>query len=194
MVAEVERSAAVGQPAHDRAVAADHLLAIDAEVLPPAARAAGDHQSPGDQRPGVTGPARLHRQRGEVDVVALDDDLLAGRGAHLFRRHGEHLPQHRQLVPRVAQAARRLGLLEIGKHLADASQFLHRLGAHAEGDPPRGAEEIGEDRHGVAAPALDRGLEEQRRSARAQHPVGEFGHLEAGRNRLVKTLQFAQLL
>jgi hypothetical protein len=33
-VAEVERTAAVGEPAHDDLALADHLLAVDAEVLP----------------------------------------------------------------------------------------------------------------------------------------------------------------
>jgi hypothetical protein len=44
--AEVQRAAAVGQPAHDDLARADHLLAVDAQVLPqprgaprPAARA-----------------------------------------------------------------------------------------------------------------------------------------------------------
>ena len=33
VIAEVERAAAVREPAHDDLVAADHLLAVDAEVL-----------------------------------------------------------------------------------------------------------------------------------------------------------------
>ena len=33
-LAEIQRSAAVAQPAHDDLVTADHLLTVDAEVLP----------------------------------------------------------------------------------------------------------------------------------------------------------------
>ena len=34
VVAEIERAAAMRQPAHDDLVRRDHLLAVDAEVLP----------------------------------------------------------------------------------------------------------------------------------------------------------------
>jgi hypothetical protein len=34
MLAEIQRAAAMRQPAHDQLVRAEHLLAVDAEVLP----------------------------------------------------------------------------------------------------------------------------------------------------------------
>ena len=40
-VAEVERAAAMRQPAHDHLVAGDHLLPVDAQVLPLLAAARG---------------------------------------------------------------------------------------------------------------------------------------------------------
>jgi hypothetical protein len=51
----IQRAATVAQPTHDDLVAADHLLAIDAEVLAILVRALGDGQAPGDQRGNVAG-------------------------------------------------------------------------------------------------------------------------------------------
>ena len=56
----------MGKPAHDDAVFSDHLLAIDAEVLPLLVRAARDGEAPGDERAGVL----------EYLVVALDPDEI----------------------------------------------------------------------------------------------------------------------
>ena len=55
---------------------ADHLLAVDAQVLPRRAAAARcgparDDQAPGDQRPGVAGPAGLDRQRARSMSLAF---------------------------------------------------------------------------------------------------------------------------
>jgi hypothetical protein len=68
VVAEIERAAAVRQPAHDELVAREHLLAVDAQVLPRLVRPARDDQAPGDERRHVAGPAVLHRQARQVDV------------------------------------------------------------------------------------------------------------------------------
>ena len=84
-------------------VAADHLLAVDAEVLPRLVRAARDGQAPGDQRRDIARPAGLHRQPREIDVLAFPDDFLAGRRRSLLRRHVHHLHEHRpRVLPRVA--------------------------------------------------------------------------------------------
>ncbi|MEY4912892.1 MAG: hypothetical protein RL025_719, partial [Bacteroidota bacterium] len=52
VIAEIERAAAVREPAHDHLVAPDHLLPVDAEVLPRLVRAARHREAPGDQRAG----------------------------------------------------------------------------------------------------------------------------------------------
>jgi len=91
VIAEVERAAAVGEPAHDDAVGRNHLLAINAEVLPRLRRSARHGEAPRDQRPGILGPAGLHRQAREVDVGAFPDDLLAWGRRALLRRHVEDL-------------------------------------------------------------------------------------------------------
>ncbi len=160
----------------------DHLLPVDAEVLPRLVRSARHREAPGDERADVVGPAGLHRQAREVDVGALPHDLLARRGAPLLRRHVHHLHEHRpRVLPRVLQPLRRLGLLEEREQLADFAQRLDGLLAHPQRDAPRRAEEVAEHRN-PRAPARSiealRLLEQQRRAARLQHAVADFGHLE----------------
>src|SRR3546814_14358558 len=69
----VERASAMRQPAHDHAIAADHLHPVDADVLARLAGAAGADQARRDQAPHVARPPALDRQAREVDVVALEN-------------------------------------------------------------------------------------------------------------------------
>src|SRR5687767_11770490 len=108
MISVIERTSPVREPAHDDAVAADDLLAIDAEVLTRLQWSARDGESPGDERPRVLRPAGLHRQPPEIDVFTLYHHFLSGRAGHGLRRHIEELLPDRKLVPQVAQAFRRL--------------------------------------------------------------------------------------
>ncbi len=74
-VAEIERAAAVGEPAHDHLAPADDLLAVDAQVLAQCATPGppcGPRVMTRPQvisGPGVLGPAGLDRQAAEVDLV-----------------------------------------------------------------------------------------------------------------------------
>ena len=68
-VGEIQRAAAVLQPAHDDPVAVQQLLAVDRDVLPWLTRATRDHQAEGDEPGDVAGPAALDRQAAQVDVV-----------------------------------------------------------------------------------------------------------------------------
>ncbi|MCY1432796.1 hypothetical protein D9M71_488040 [compost metagenome] len=179
----------MAEPAHDHLVAADHLLAIDAEVLPLLVRALGDGQAPGDQRGDVAGPAGLHRQLRQVDVVALLDHFLARPVAQHLRRHRQHLPEDRQLRPGVLQPLRRLRLLEEGQQLADLAQFADVLGTHAQGDALGRAEQVAEHRDVVAGGLL----EQQRGALGAQRAVAHFGHFQHGGNRHLDALEFAAL-
>ena len=188
MVAEVERAAPMREPAHDQLVAADHLLPVDAEVLPRARRAARDGEAPGDQRPGVAWPAGLDRQPAEIDLAALDALLLAGRPRHLLRRHVQHLLEQRPLVPGIAQPLRRLGLFQVGQQLADLAQRGRVVLPHAERDALRGAEQVAEHRHRMAG----RVLEQDGRPAGPQHAVAHLGHLEVRGDRRGDALQFAE--
>jgi hypothetical protein len=173
-VAKVQGAASVGEPAHDHPVAADHLHAIDAQVLAWFLRSAGHHQSPGDQRARVLGPTGLNRQAAQVDGRTLDQDFLAGRLAHLPRGHVQHLAEHRELLPGVFHSAGRLRLLQEGQQPADLAQRLHRVFSHAQGHPLGGAEQIAEHRN---RRALDP-LEQQGGSARAQGSVADLGDLQ----------------
>ena len=186
----VQCAAAMAKPAHDHLVAADHLLAVDAQVLPFLVRPAGNGQTPGDQRPDIARPAGLDRQPAEVDVLALLDHFLAGGVLEHLRRHGQDLPVHRQLGPGVLEALRRLGLLELRQQLADLTQRADVLGAHAQRHALRRTEQVAEHRH-VEAGRL---FEQQCRALRAQRAVAHLGHLEHGGNRHLDALQRTALL
>ena len=189
-VAEIQRAAAVGQPAHDDAVAADHLHPVDAEVLARLFRAAGDHQAPGDEGAGVLRPAGLHRKPGQIHLIAFQHHFLTGRAAPLPGRHVQHLAIEGQLLEGVFHAARRVGLLESGEQPAHLAQGAHLFFAHAQGHPLGGAEEIGKHRDAMALGVF----EEQRRAAGAQHPVGDLGHLQVRIHRHGDALELAARL
>ena len=113
MIAEIERAATMRQPAHDHLIAADHLLAVDAEILPGFVGTARYGQAPGDQWRDILRPARLHGQAAQIDVGTFPYDFLAGRRGALLGRHIHHLHEDRsRVLPRILQALRRLGLLE----------------------------------------------------------------------------------
>ena len=83
VLAKIQCATAMGEPAHQRAVAANHLHAIDAEVLPLLLGAARDHEWPRDQRRNISRPAGLDRQTREVDIAAgqhADRPRPPGRG------------------------------------------------------------------------------------------------------------------
>src|SRR2546430_7854893 len=130
VVTEVERTAAMREPAHDDTVSPDHLLAVDSEVLPLLLGTARDGEAPGDERPGVAGPAVLDRQAREIDVVSFAHGLVARRRGALLRRHVEQLLEEREFLPQVAQALGRLGLLQVREQLADFAQLARALDAH----------------------------------------------------------------
>ncbi|TLD46046.1 MAG: hypothetical protein FAZ92_01654 [Accumulibacter sp.] len=174
VLAEVECATAMRQPAHDQLVRPQHLLAINAEVLACLVRPARHRQAPGDQRRHVARPAPLDRQAAEVDIAALANDLLAWRRRTHARRHVEHLPQHRQLVPGVPETPRWLRFLEVGEQLAHFAQRQHRLLPHPQRHAAGRTEEVRQNGHPVAG----RLLEEQCRPAGTQHAIADFGHLE----------------
>ncbi len=188
-LAVVQRAATMAEPAHDHLIAADHLLAVDAEVLPLLVRPAGDGQAPGDQRRGVPRPTVLHRNSPEVDVIALEHDLLTGRILEHLGRHADDLLVDRQLAPGILQALGRLRLLEESQQLADLAQLGDILGTHAQRHAPRRAEQVTEHRH-VEAGRL---LEQQRRPLLAQGAVADLGHLQHRRHGRGDALELAAL-
>ncbi|MNE24648.1 hypothetical protein D3C80_1179450 [compost metagenome] len=75
----IQRAAAVRQPTHDDFILAQHLLAINTQVLPLFLRPAGYGQAPGDQGCGVFRPAVHHRDTAEIDVIPLPYLLVTRR-------------------------------------------------------------------------------------------------------------------
>jgi hypothetical protein len=153
-----------------RLVAADHLQAVDAEivvVLFPFAGAFGHDQRPGDERGRLARPAGLDRQAREIDVGALQHDFLAGRGANALRLHGHDGLYQRQHVQRLAPTAGRLRLLQEGQGLTDGAQ-ARRLAVHAPGDPLHRAEQIHEHGRVVGGATSNDVLEQHGRPALGQ--------------------------
>src|SRR5690606_22989095 len=186
-IAIVQRPAAMAEPAHDDLVAADDLLAIDAEVLSFLIRPLGDGQAPGNQRRRIARPTGLYRQLRQIDIIAFQDHFLTGGVLEYLGGHADDLAEDRQLVPGVFQPLRRLRLLEIGQQSADLAQFAYRFGPHAHGHALRRAEQVAQHRHIKAG----RVLEEQRRPLLAQGPIAYLGHFQNGRNRHSHTLELA---
>ena len=196
VIAEIERAAALRQPAHDDLVPRDYLLAVDAQVLPGFQRPTRNGEAPGDQRAGVARPAGLDRQPGKIDVLALPHDFLAGRAVEHLRRHVEHLLQHRQFVPGILQPFGRIRLLQVREQLAHFAQRLDRFLAHAERHAPRRAEQIRQHRNarpsGRAIEAF-RFFEQDGRAAGFEHAVAHLGHLQARIDLHCDALEFAKL-
>ena len=182
VIAEVERAAAMRQPAHDQLVLCEHLLPVDAQVLALLERAARDGESPGDQRRDIARPTGLNREALEIELRAFPNDLLARRCGAFLRRHVHDLQEHRpRVLPRVLQSLRRLGLLEEREEPADFAQRGDRLFAHTQGHALRRAEKIAQHRD-PRAPAHTikalRFFEQQRRPVRFQHTIADLGHLQ----------------
>ena len=187
VVAEIKRAAAVREPAHDGLVARQHLLAIDAEVLARFARAACDHQPPGDERRGVAGPAGLDGQHVEIDLITTQHHFLALGARHFFRRQIERLFEQRGFVDEVAETFRWFGFFQKGEQFADVTQRGHILLAHGESDTLRRAEQVAQHRYRIAFGIL----EQQRRTFCAQRAIADLGHFQFWIDRNLDAFQFA---
>ena len=75
----------VDLPVHGGRAGAEHLHAIHPDVALAGAWIARDHGRQRDERPGIAGPARLHGQPAQIDLVALEHDLLARAALHELR-------------------------------------------------------------------------------------------------------------
>jgi hypothetical protein len=127
-------------------------------------------------------------QAGQIDLAAFPHDLLAGRAAHLGRRHAPQGLEQVAPAPQVLHATRRLGLLQLRQHLAKGAHLGQAGQAQRAGHAGGRAEQVGEHRHAVAGGVL----EQQRRAAGAQHAVGQRRHLQPWRHRLADAAQLAR--
>ena len=194
-VAKVQRTAPVGQPAHDHLARPDDLLAVDADVLPQPGpldglRATCDHQAPGDQRPDIARPAMLDRPARQIDLIAVQLHLPAGAVAAAHRLHVPERFDHLYQPAGVLQTLRRFGLLQARQKAADLAQFPDIVDAHAQRDAPWRTKQIGQHGHGVAGGPL----EPQRRSFSPQHAVRQRCHLQVRRNAFRDASKLAQVL
>ncbi|OQV66460.1 hypothetical protein AK51_08315 [Serratia nematodiphila DZ0503SBS1] len=176
----IQRAAAMRQPAHDHFVLAQHLLAIDAEVLPFLMRAAGHRQPPGDQRRGVFRPAVHHRNTAQIDIVALPYLLLTRRGSQHLGRHVQHLLELWHFVEQIAEAFRRLRFFEERQQFADFAQRADVFLPHAHRHAIGGAEQVTEHRHIIPF----RVFKQQCRTARSQGAIGNLRHFQVRIDRL----------
>ena len=140
--AVIGRAAAVREPAHDDLIAADHLLTIDAEVLPlvsgprvvvspqviSGATSSGQQVWIGQPDRSTSGPSHDH--------------LLADRAAHRARRHVQDLLEKRQRAPCLADAARGLRRAQRREQPAEVAQCLRAVEADRGGDAFLGAEQV----------------------------------------------------
>ncbi len=183
----MRRAAAMGQPAHDQPVWPQNLRAIDAKVIArqiagPAILRSGDDHWPGDQRAGIVGPGRLHRNAVKAGQLVFLHRAAAQDSGPC--RHGR--AQHRPAREGVAHARDRGGAAQGSQKRAE---FRHLVGRQAQPrrDPGGGAEQVADHAH--ARPVMARKL--QRRAAAPQAGQLHGGHFMADRDRLGDAGQLA---
>ena len=163
----------VDLPVHVGGARVDLLHPVHADVAAARVRVLRDHGRQRDERSRVAGPAALDRQQVEVDLVAGQDDLLAGAARDgLRQRVGDRL-QLLQAAHLVDEALRRLHLEHV---LEPRRDVVEPLDAEREAHPPLGAELVDQQRQ----PRALRALEQQRGAARLHGPVDDLGDLEVG--------------
>ena len=141
--------AAMGEPAHDGAVAADHLHPVDADIDLVAGRVVRpprNDQRPGEERRRLARPVDLHRQAGEVDLLATPHDLLRWRCMNLLWPHRHRGTGERHLRHRVGEIARWPRLAEFRQHFPERTK-ARGINAEPPTGPLGGAEQIDEHRH-----------------------------------------------
>jgi hypothetical protein len=190
MVAKIQRPAAMRQPAHNDLVRCNHLLAIDAQVLPRLVWPARNHQTPRNQRRNIARPAMLDRQLAQIHVLAFPYNFLTRRRRQHLGRHGEYLLQDGPFLPRIFQSLGRFRFFQVGQQLADIAQRADTLLAHAQRHAARCAKQVGQHRHLVP----DHVLEQHRRTLRTQYAVAYFGHFQMGGNGGCDAFEFADFL
>ena len=160
-------------PMHEGRALVDDLHAVHADVADTGLRVLRDHGGERDERRGIAGPAALDRQPAEVDVVALEDDLLAGA---LGDRLRERVRDRLQLEQALDLLDDPLGRLHV-EHVAELRGGVVQLvDAEREAHAALGAELVDQER--VRRPL--RSLEQQRRPAGFDDAIDDLGDLEVG--------------
>lgn len=163
----------VDLPVHaDRALVVA-LEAVQAEVADPGLRVLGVGQAQVEEGAAVLRPGEEGGEGVEVDVVAVQDDLLDGRvaGLHLPRRYVRHRAELPERLAHADEALRQLGSQQPADPLAD---LRVRLQPQRLQQPPVGAEDVHREGHRGALHVL----EEQRRAACLLDAVDDLPDLQ----------------
>ena len=134
----------------------------------------------------------LNRKFIQINVFAFPHNFLTRRVFHHVRRHAPNVFQQRQFGKRVFNAFRRFGFFQIRQRLPDFAQLEHAVRPHAQRHAFGRAKQIRQ--HGIIVArtvGLNRVFKQQRRPLGAQHAVGDFGHFQMRRHRMLNALEFA---
>ena len=146
-LAQVPRSAPHAQPMHRHGVDGLALQAVDTHIGGAGFGILGDHQAQGDHAAGVPRPRPQQGQVVQVDLVALQHHLAAGRRQIPVRPSSGQVPKQAAIALQIGQALGGARLLEQGQAFAEGLQFLRSLHTHRPEHPLHGAEQVDGHRH-----------------------------------------------
>ncbi len=161
----------VDLPVHADGALVVALEAVEPEVAHAVDGALGVGQAQVEEGAAVLGPGEEGREPVQVDLVALEHDLLDGRVLHLLRRDVRDRAELAEGVPHPHEALRQLRLEQRADLLGDLVEGLQPERLE---QPPVGAEDVHRQRH---VRALDV-LEEQRRAAGLVDAVDDLPDLQ----------------
>ena len=170
---EIGPAVLVHLPVHEGRRAVDHLHPVHADVARTRLRVLRDDRRKRDERRRIARPAALDREPTEVDVCALEEDLLAGCLGHGLRprvRDGLELEEPAHLLAEPFWRLHVEDVAELGRDVVeplDAERHAHAL---------LRAELVDEQRMLGALGVL----EQKRRAARLHDAIGDLGDLEVG--------------
>jgi len=179
-------------PVHRQRSWSEHLHPVHADIPNPTPGILRDHHRQRDIRAAVFRPARDDWQAREVDVIALENDLLArGLTTSRPRRKLADLQQPRQHGKFPHQSFRNFQIQHLGNAFPDLVEIAH---AERQTHPLHRSEEI--DRHRVLRPlaVVENDVFEVERLAAARllhHAIRDLADLQARLNWLAYTRELS---
>ena len=131
-------------PVHAGGLFVKDLHPVHADISLSGGQTFGDDERQGDEPAGILGPAVKDRQVKEIDVVALENNLLAGRNLDAGfsgkePRYGKSGRQHSQHVPQI------LGRRHLNDFPDPVPEVFQVFDPKGQTDPLLAAEQIGGD-------------------------------------------------
>ena len=155
---EISAAVLVDLPVHERRAPVDLLHAVHADVADAGLLVLCDHGRQRDERRRIERPAALDREQVEVDVVARQDDFLAGRLRDLLRhRVGDRL----ELAERAHLVDKTLWRRQLEDLTELVGEVVELLDAECQAHPLLGTELVDQERMRCTL----RVLEQERRAA-----------------------------